>query len=246
MLQPFYLAGASIGGRYISYPYSLRKNGSCNFGYIELIYNDRMIVPTFMAPRVRAVRASHSDLREGDILDINLPLADSMSYKKRTADGILKEMFYRRTPNTLSLTTVSKVEDNKDNTFYGNPGLVLDADKKALLMFAVEMDFRERVFTRPIIYVDNRVFSEKNNLIEKSIINKVIPFFTVHKSICYTDDFGQSIDFRKTEIIVRDLSNLVLSVGNPTVYEFTQADINEILCKSANDIVYNMRNMNEY
>lgn len=174
-----------------------------------------------------------------------LPLyINSIDWKGRTFDGIMKQFFTKVTFNQRLL----KVTTPKGEIYYGGLGLVLDEGFSPLLMCGLKArkvitednDGKEVVsiqYYRAICRVSPVVFAEPNKLINKGIIKKLIPLYTTIGTEFPSSSLS-SPDSRKVEVIIDDFNKFFIAPITPSPSKCSNDTLNKCLNDNIEDILY--------
>lgn len=121
------------------------------------------------------------NLELNDPINLYYPLYVTSIAEKRTADAILQALFRSARNKRLCKVTTSKGLD-----YYGSSGLILDSEKRPLLLcgYNIKIDIiHDKInIIEPICYISPRVL-ENNDIISKAIIKKVIPYISSHMTL---------------------------------------------------------------
>lgn len=119
------------------------------------------------------------------ITDINYMFIEGKIYKYINSIGEDDYNIERKQLNTIlndftcrGYNSLIRKVTNKDNTYYGYPGLITDSNFNTLVCFKVRMTKGENCVyvTDYLCYISPRVFSNLDGIIEKAIYKKFIPF----------------------------------------------------------------------
>lgn len=118
--------------------------------------------------------------------DIKIPLIVSkFSQVKKTGEALLCSLL------TANSNQLNFFVDTKGNAYYGGYGLILDKEFKPLLITcndSIVYPGEGLAFIKKVLKVSERIFNTTNNILEKFIVNRFIPYCTT------TSDFD-SIEF---------------------------------------------------
>ena len=170
-----------------------------------------------------------------------IPLYSTVTVRKRSADSIFQYIVRMATFNKRLITIIT----SKGQTYYGGYGILLDADWNPLMLATLLAD-KEPVSgsTSPVLYyykavlhISPKVFLNQTDLLEKSIIKKVIPFYL-------TNPIGRVSSFRGTEsdslgtvqIEVDDMSRFFHTPVIPKPDTYSDEEMNRILAEHAKEI----------
>jgi hypothetical protein len=210
---------------------------------IKIEYGDSTEIPLFCCSTV-SFKLPYNGT---NIKNIYIPLikGSSACYKttNRVFNYILKEH--------CNSGNISHVKDGIGNEYYGCPGIILNKDRVPILMSTVVIDRSEK---------DNNWFIKSINIrihpcvynspgpIEKLIVNKVIPYFSLEKEYIHivlprtvtdklyrdSDNVVKPIKVSKIEIS-EDIEKFFFSPNAPTEL-FKDEDINKMLFDHADEI----------
>lgn len=163
---------------------------------------------------------------ENTSFDITIPIYSSMYTTKRTADSILNTIC-----NCPTLSPVAKVTTSKGLIYYGGNGLIFDKDWKPLCIggYKAQVIEGEIHMLSKVCYIHPEVFIS-NDILEKAIIKKLIPFLTMH------DTPRGLLSDSKATIIVKDCSNMISTAIPPINNSTLNSDIWDILDKEKDSI----------
>lgn len=102
-----------------------------------------------------------------------------------------------------------RVDTNKNETYYGCPGIILNKDRKPLFMVVAEYSIEEQVcFKDCKVYIHPSVFYI-DGLVEKCIANKILPYILSHPIHPYMEGAAYLIPRGGVipEVIVKDVTN---------------------------------------
>jgi hypothetical protein len=201
------------------------------FGSIVVNYEPKTIVPLCLVGSFLSTVHTITDVPYKQMV-LGLFTTDSEPQKKITADSIITTFAY---VNINNVGRVIPIITNKDELFYGSAGIILDSHKNILLMSAVEYDFKERKFQRAILYANPCVFN-KENLVTKSILGKVLPFFVENKKTVFLrpgfPEFNASLP---VEVVIKDMSEVIQYPKKPSIN--INEELNDFLLANADDVV---------
>lgn len=147
-------------------------------------------------------------------------------FRRREYGTVIRDCF-----GQTGTSGICKVVTSKGDIYYGAPGVLLDKDLQPLFLafynlervvptFASEGIWRVAGIT---IKISPNVFLEADKLLEKSLVNKIIPFYLSGPISVDADEFGIGEFFPK--IVIEDLSNYIKAPSEPQNSE----DMNEVL-----------------
>lgn len=144
-------------------------------------YEESFIPIVGLEKTIRELSKIMQDRPSNDPINLYYPLYVTCSTEKRTADAILQALFRSSRNKRLC-----KVTTSKGLNYYGSSGLILDSEKKPLLLcgYNIKMDpIHNKInIIEPICYISPRVL-ENNDIISKAIIKKVIPYISSHMTL---------------------------------------------------------------
>lgn len=235
------------GNNNINFQESLYLNHNNLFNkFMELDFSQDVIdIPLIAKNHVE------NSLRRVKLEDINntkviIPLFNNTPpQKKKTFDSIIKYFFtYISYSNRIGKLTTSKGE-----IYYGGRGLILNSNYNPILMFTLRAtkimgntDFRFN-YSTPIIYINPSVFEDPSTLVNKGIIKKIIPYFT--NSYLYVSNYGNSkFEYPKggikSEVIIKDFNNIIVSPNKPEVSNNPMNSLNNCLINYIDEITDNL------
>lgn len=153
-------------------------NGGLYKYQIVIPVKERLEIPTFAENNVRDVLTDNFLKGYPPPEEIRILLVPKRSFaNKRSADSIFSYII------NAGAYRIRVVKTPKGDTYYGNRSMLLNRDMEPLY-FAVAsyyVDF-ENMHMLPldhILYIDPKVFRYQNDLMNKSIIKKLIPTMTL-------------------------------------------------------------------
>lgn len=153
-------------------------------------------------------------------------IAVPLNPRHKTAPGsntLIKDLF--------ELSTLSKVSC-KDQIYYGCRGIIFDRGMKMLLMAnrCYEIKNLKLVPTEKIIvHVSPKVFIDRSSILEKHIINRVIPAFL-------SEDDYYGFQRTKVEIKIDDAKEFIRAVHPPQDIDMNKA-LNNFLEDNVNSLL---------
>ena len=134
----------------------------------------------------------------------------------------------------------SKVITTSGHIYYGSAGIILNEDRYPLLLLTViptDHDSIEKVICR----VSPKVFEHKTRIVEKSIINKIIPQCAetdINSAIIRNNREGiVVVENTKMEVIISDCSNFIKYATPPQSINYNE-EINAVALNHLDDIIY--------
>lgn len=173
---------------------------------------------------------------------IILPLYNnSEDLKKKTFDSIITQLFrYVEYGKRLQ-----KIITSKGDIYYGGKGIILDRDFTPLLLCtliakSVSIDNKKKmVYYRPICHISPKVFVESSKLINKGIINKIIPYYTNTDMVLPSSNyiFKSKAENNKVKVIVDNFDNFFIEPVKPTPSAIAKDALNECLIDNIEDVM---------
>lgn len=172
-----------------------------------------------------------------------LPLYENcIEQNKRTFDSIIKQVF----TNVDYNMRLQKIVTNKGEVYYGGKGIILDSDYTPLLLctlLARRYNIGEEIhisYCRPVCHVNPKVFIDTDEMINKGIIKKLIPFYTTNAMFFSTYGYRFSCnnpDSRKVKVIVDEFDNFFIEPVKPSPSLCTNDTLNNCLVNNIDDIL---------
>lgn len=173
---------------------------------------------------------------------IILPLYNNSlpSIRRRTFDSILNTMI-----DTPYSTRIQKIVTTKDNIYYGGKGILLDSDFSPLFICTIiarkvkENNQNYLLYYRPICHINPKVFLDPNNLVNKGIIKKLIPFFA-SEEVLFPEDINKvryALESRKVKVVVDNFDSLFIRPVKPTPSACSNEALNQCLVDNIEDIL---------
>lgn len=191
------------------------------------------------APALEVMRKENGE-RRGTNRTV-IPLYSTATVRKRSADLIFQYIVRLGTFNQRLI----KIITSKGQTYYGGYGILLDADWNPL-MLATLMARRisdlnspsmELCFYKAILHVSPKVFLNQTDLMEKSIIKKVIPFYLANPLGMALGGRGVMSECLGTvQIEVDDMSRFFHTPVIPRPDTYSDEEMNRILAEHAGEI----------
>jgi hypothetical protein len=170
---------------------------------------------------------------------IILPLyANSGNQNRKTFDTIVCQFF-----STNYIRRLQKITTGKGDVYYGGKGVILDGDFNPLLLCTLLAKIvpaqKKAVHYRPICYIHPKVFEDTTKLINKGIINKIIPFYTSRNIIgpLSRAAFQTYYDDTKVKVIVDKFDSFFTKPVEPTPSSCSNELLNECLVDNIEDIM---------
>lgn len=248
MTRPFYAAQSINLDTSLESSLTLDSNNVFSRSLIVDITGDDIEIPSIV--RVPCENSISNNLVYSFIQKterIILPLyTNSNDLNKRTFDSIIKEFFCQVSFNKRLL----KVTTAKGETYYGGCGLILDEKFNPLLMCGLkarkvvtkndrDIEVVSMQYYRAICHVSPVVFAEPNRLINKGIINKLIPLYTTEDIRFPTSNFriSNSPNSMKVEVVIDDFSKFFITPIAPTPSKCSNDTLNKCLNDNIEDIL---------
>lgn len=222
------------------------ENGNVWQSFIRLDTSDkqRMRIPIFLLSLAGLQRA----LRNKEVNEIIVPVnfLDSIPHFEsgptaRTGDNIIK-MFSIYTSGISRM--LMPVKTNSGSVYYGCTGAIFNSDKVPLFMpiATLSVDGREVYIQSWEIYIHPSVFYTED-LIEKCIVNKILPFVLSHPIALNVTSAGILNGHQESfipKVIVKDITkeflyDTIIPKDVPSKEELDQLLINHI--DEVNDII---------
>jgi hypothetical protein len=130
-------------------------------------------------------------------------------------------------------------------TYYGIPGIIFNSNFDPLLMMTytvVEEEFRLKLM-RHNCRISPKVFDNPNNIVEKTIIKKMLPFCASHREIGsseFTYDpyvIPSMLDGTTIKVIVDDINkDFIRTVAVPKIGDNREKEVHRILSQCGSNI----------
>ena len=174
---------------------------------------------------------------------IILPLYDNApGQERRTFDSIIAQLF----TNVGYGKRLQKITTNKGEVCYGGKGIIFDESYTPLLLCTLtarsvhtEDNGNTMVYYRPVCHVSPKVFLESDKLINKGIINKLIPYYT-SRDINFPRNnysFSSNPEDRKVKVIVDNFNKFFVEPVKPAPSACSNDALNECLIDNIDDII---------
>lgn len=163
--------------------------------------------------------------------------SDTLPLYKRTGNTIITTLFSSPIHNRLaSVITAS------DDKIYGGRGIILNENFKPLLLCTIkgqiiidENGIKRFKYIKPIIRVNPSVFIDNKKIINKAIINTVLPYYcnrTVSRNT-----YSSLINYfsKKPTVIIEDFDDCIVSPNKPSIAD-TQDTFNQVLIDNIDEI----------
>lgn len=188
------------------------------------------IVPMIALPFFVNRKVTHN--LENNLVVTNLFTTAANPRKKRTADAIITTFASDRITCAGHLIPV---ETGTGELFYGNAEIILNSSGNILTMNALEYDKEADIFTKAVICVNPCVLN-KSNLIEKSILGKVLPFYINYcKEVTIFPYFPGYSQLVPIEIVFKDMSHIISYPKKPSIA--ANEELNNCLIANSDDVI---------
>jgi hypothetical protein len=136
--------------------------------------------------------------------------------------------------------------------YYGLPGAIFDSHFNLLMLMSSKVDIRRNEDDRVIAYILQHicrispvVFQRQDNIIEKTIVKKIIPFCASHEvtsgEYLFTHDYYdcEEVTGKTISVFIDDTINekFIRRIVPPRMSDFTEENIHEILVRNAKEIL---------
>lgn len=216
-----------------------------HFLTVDISNEDKIEIPVFGRNMIEEyLRKKTRAIANNTVKKIVIPLFTNCSpTTRRTSDSILTEFFAR----TTFANRLKKVTTNKGEVYYGNKGIILDSQFNILFLSTLTCEKSDNpsvslyCYKESSIHISPRVFLNKTDLLEKAILNKVIPFYLTATINVHNRNVGFTVDsgVTKPKIIVEDI-NLVSSPISPKVDTYSDDAMNELVMENIDDLLVDL------
>lgn len=228
-------------------PLIIKLNNAFNRFFTVDISSDKIEVPIFARSVIEDTVTQnliHDHLPDQQIKKVVVPLyTNCISQKKRTSDSIIKE-FFTKTDFTKRL---QKIITNKGEVYYGGRGIIMDKDFNILILYTLKCKkvnnngHKEMSYYKPIIHIGPQVFLNQG-LVEKAIVNKIIPWYITHGIVPPTlwsrqKFVGDITRGTKVQILIDDMSQYIMTPNKPSPQQCSQEVLNQILIDNIDEII---------
>lgn len=181
------------------------------------------------------VRHLHSALIGTDTR-VAISITPDCHFNRGTYDTIIRDFFQRGYSRNMMKCTTGRGEE-----YCGSPGIILDKDLNPLMIafYDIAPDIGDGhtgfKVTGVTIKVSPKVYSNPTGLLEKAIINKVIPSYavtTVSTSLGEFDNYSEAAP----RIVIEDISKYVVGPSVPSSPVTMDRDINNFLARNSRSI----------
>lgn len=152
-----------------------------------------------------------------------------------SADTIIK-YFIRNT----NFGEVTKVITTKEEIYYGTNGLIFDKNFNFIFAGTVNIEKCEPNkyrYSALNLHINPKVFIEQDNVIHKSLIKKVIPYFL--SDICLSRSFFNRYSNYTETLPVNikvGMPNFIKNINKPNCAEGLDKEINDLLLNSTSEL----------
>lgn len=214
-------------------------------GYIDVHLNigeGPTEVPDFMLGRA-------VDYALRDVETVSFILTQQ-NYGPRTQRRLVRGAFsdFNR---AYSYSSIAEVTMSNGTIYYGLPGAIFDSNFNLLMLMSSKIDIRvtESVtiayILQHICRISPAVFQRQDNIIEKTIVKKVIPFCASHEVtpseyILRQDCFDcEEVTGKTISVFIDDTINekFIRRIVPPRISDFTEENIHEILVRNSKEIL---------
>lgn len=146
---------------------------------------------------------------------------------------------------------ISEVTMSNGTIYYGLPGAIFDSNFNLLMLMSSKIDIRHTAgrvtayILQHICRISPAVFQRQDNIIEKTIVKKVIPFCASHEVTsneyllrheCFNCEEATG---KVISVFIDDTINekFIRRIIPPKISDFTEENIHEILVRNAKEIL---------
>lgn len=152
-----------------------------------------------------------------------------------SADTIIK-YFIRNT----NFGEVTKVITTKEEIYYGTNGLIFDKNFNFIFAGTVNIEKCEPNkyrYSALNLHINPKVFIEQDNVIHKSLIKKVIPYFLsdIHLSRSFFNRYSNYTETLPVNIKV-GMPDFIKNINKPNCAEGLDKEINDLLLNSTSEL----------
>lgn len=168
-----------------------------------------------------------------------IPIKIRSQLQKKTFNGMMSIC-------NLSLQgNICKVTNGKGDTYYIGKGIILNSEYKLLLLCTINIDMElvnnKIIALRNIVHVDPSVFSSPNDMVNRGIIKKIIPFYTSYSFPYYADThlrLTKSESYNpKAKVIIDSLDDYIVLPKIPKYNENINDGLNNCLINNYKNII---------
>lgn len=209
------------------------------------ISGDEVIIPIIAKNAVECTMFTNF-LGESEYQKVVIPLyRNSLTIMKRTTNSIIKEFF----TNTTFSTKLKTIVTPKEDTYYGNTGIILDKDFKPLILCCVvcrkikEESPSCMKYYKLLIYVSPDIFINGKDSVSKYILKKIIPFYSTYTlpnitiSRVFSEYFLNSDLNIKPKIVIEDISSFIKTPALPNPDTCSDKALNALLQDNIEEIM---------
>ena len=223
---------------------SLDSNNVFRKSLVIEINNDEVEIPVIAREHFEELVSDNMDYPTiMGIKRIILPLYDNTpSQERSTFNSIIAHLF----TNVGYGQRLQKITTNKGEVCYGGKGIIFDESYTPLLLCTLtaknvhtEDNGNTMVYYRPVCHVSPKVFLESDKLINKGIIKKLIPYYTIQdiNPPRSNYNFSSNLEDRKVKVIVDDFNKFFIEPIKPTPSACSNDALNECLIDNMDDIM---------
>lgn len=176
---------------------------------------------------------------------IILPLYEnSTKQTRRTFDSIVSQLF-----NVSFGCRIQKIDTPKGGVYYGGKGIILDNTYTPLLLCTLLakkecLDGINKLnYYRPICYINPKVFLKPDDVVNKGIIKKLIPYYSNEN--CFLPPISSltshSIEAEKVKIIIDNFDKFFTEPIKPTILTYEKDALNKCLIDNIEDVMMLMQ-----
>ena len=169
------------------------------------------------------------DMREENSKDIiSVINGDLFSTERKQVNTILKDFTLRRTAR------LSKIK-NKENIYYGCPGVITDINFNTILCMKIRIEKHKEyvAITDYLCYVSPKVFSNQDGILEKTSYKKIIPFcssYVLHNDSQLLKFYGNDFvkydwDNKHISVIIKDNEECFKKPVTPKIKDFESDEL---------------------
>lgn len=216
-----------------------------HFFTIDISNEDSIEVPVFGRNIIEGYLRTKSMVAANNaVKKVVIPLFSNCSpITRRTSDSIITEFFFK----TTFTNRLKKITTNKGEVYYGNRGIILDSSFNILFLGTLtckkldEDSTNLYCYTESFIHISPKVFLNKTGLLEKAILNKIIPYYLTTSIGVYNRNAGFAVDsgVLKPKILVEDI-NLVSSPKPPKIDTYSDDAMNELIMENIDDLLVDL------
>lgn len=216
-----------------------------HFFTVDISNEDNIEVPVFGRNIIEGYLRTKSMVAANNaVKKVVIPLFSNCSpITRRTSDSIITEFFFK----TIFTNRLKKVTTNKGEVYYGNRGIILDSSFNILFLGTLTCKKLDEdsttlyCYTKSFIHISPKVFLNKTGLLEKAILNKIIPYYLTTPIGVYNRNAGFAVNSGvcKPKILVEDI-NLVSSPKPPKIDTYSDDAMNELIMENIDDLLVDL------